>query len=222
MKGLPSWFQIVKVPLLLCGIVCLISVPDLLGLVEWKQYALRPRHWDQWYGIFTAPLLHGCWEHLWSNLPPLFFLSLGITQFYPRISFQVLLGSYVAPGLWTFLAARDSLHLGASGVVYALAFFLFFSGVFRRDLKALTLALIVAMFYGGIVWGILPVEPGVSWESHGFGALAGIILAWYFRKQGDPPQKYAWQQEEDRPEETGPWDYQRWFVPPEGFQHPDK
>lgn len=216
-----SWKQVLKVPLLFVLAVCLVSIPDLLGLVEWKQYALRPRVWSQWYGIFTAPFLHGSWEHLWSNLPPLFFLSLGIRLFYPTISTQVFLTSFIAPGLWAFFAARSSLHLGASGVVYALAFFMFFSGVFRRDRRALAVALAVAFYYGSMVWGILPAQPGVSWESHLFGGLAGVILAWYYRKKDKPPKKFDWEDEEDRPNDTGPWDYRRWLVPPEGFQHPE-
>lgn len=217
-----SWSSLLKVPLLVAAAVCLVSVPDLLGFVEWKQYALRPRHWEQWYGIFTAPFLHGSWEHLGSNLPPLFFLTLGIRWFYPSIFLPVMLTSFVAPGLWGFLAAGDGLHLGASGVVYALAFFMFFSGIFRKEIKALTLALIVAFFYGGMVWGILPDQPGISWESHAFGGLAGIILAWYFRKKDLPAKKYSWEDEEDRPEDTGPWDYKRWMAPPEGFEHPEQ
>lgn len=219
--SLRSWWHILKIPVLIGLSVCLISVPDLLGLVEWKQYALKPRDWSQWYGIFTAPFLHGSWEHLWSNLPPLLILSLGIRYFYPGISTSVLVTSLLAPGLWGFVAARSSLHLGASGVVYSLAFFMFFSGVFRRDRRALAVALAVTFFYGSLVWGILPAQPGVSWESHLFGAVAGILLAWYFRHKDTPAKTYEWEDEEDRPDDTGPWDYRRWMVPPQGFRHPD-
>ncbi len=216
-----SIHYLLSLPLLISGLVCLISIPDLLGLVELKPYALRPRDWSQWYGILTAPFLHGSWEHLFSNLPPLFFLTVGLRLFYPDIEKQVLLTSFIAPGLWTFIVASGGLHLGASGVVYALAFFLFFSGAFRKDVRALALSLVVAMFYGSMVWGVFPGQPGISWESHLFGGLAGVVMAWYFRKKGPPKKRYSWELEEDRPGDTGPWDYKNWFVPPEGFEHPE-
>ncbi len=210
-----------RFPLILSLLVALVSAIDLLGFANWQQYALRPRDWGQLYGIFTAPFLHGSWEHLLSNLPPLFFLAAGLKLFYDKIFWPVLLSGWFATGLWTFLMARSSLHLGASGLVYALAFFLFFSGVFRRDVRSLSLALVVAMFYGSMVWGVFPAQPGISWESHLFGALAGLLMAFYYRKKVDPPSKtYSWEREEDRPDETGIWDYRRHFEPPSGFQHP--
>ena len=102
-------------------------------------------------------------------------------------------------------------------MVYALAFFLFFSGVFRREARSLVLALVVAFFYGSMVWGIFPGEPNVSWESHLFGAVAGIILAAYFRQQGPPKKTYSWENEpEESPyDEVSPWNYESLYPPPD-------
>ncbi|MBN2572806.1 MAG: rhomboid family intramembrane serine protease, partial [Ignavibacteriales bacterium] len=92
------------------------------------------------------------------------------------------------------LLARSSYHIGASGIVYGFAAFLFFSGVFRKDVKSIALALLVAFIYGGLVWGVLPVVPGVSWESHLFGAVSGTFTAYILRKY-DKQKKYDWENE---------------------------
>lgn len=199
------------------GILWLIHTLTYLQGWQTAQLGVYPRVWSEIWGIFTAPLIHGSWGHLASNSFPLLFLSAGVLYFYPEIRWPVLITSYLAPGLWVWVAARSSYHIGASGMVYALAFFLFFSGVFRRDFRSLTLALAVAFFYGSMVWGIFPMEEGVSWESHLFGGLAGIVMAWYFRKRGEPRKKYSWEDEvEDDPlDDIAAWNYQSLFPPPE-------
>lgn len=188
------------------------------------RFGIYPRKWESLPGIFLAPFIHGDWAHLASNSLPLFFLTLGLFYFYRPIAWQVLAVLVVGGGIWVWVAARSSYHIGASGLVYGLAFFLFFSGVFRKDARAIALALVVAFFYGSMVWGIFPaiVEAHVSWESHLFGGLAGIVAAYYYRKKGLPPRKrYAW---EDEPEETGRdgfqfWNYKDYLRPPDGFKY---
>jgi hypothetical protein len=93
-------------------------------------------------------------------------------------------------------------------VVYGLAGFLFFSGVFRREPRSIALSLVIAFFYGGMVWGVLPGQEGISWESHLFGLLAGAVVAFFLRKQDLPERKkYAW---EDEPESDPMDDYADW------------
>ena len=107
-------------------------------------------------------------------------------------------------------------------MIYAMAFFLFFSGVFRTDRAAMALALVVSFLYGSMIWGVLPGRAHISWEGHLFGALTGIALAFNYRKKGPQPKKYRWEEETDPPEgyEFEPWNYQKNFPPPEGFNHP--
>ena len=102
-----------------------------------------------------------------------------------------------------WLAGRPSWHIGASGVVYALAAFHFTSGVIRNDLRLLVLSVVVVFLYGGMVWGVLPLKPEVSWESHLWGAVSGILLAIYYRRFRIRRQKFDWEEEEteDCPEE---------------------
>ena len=96
-------------------------------------------------------------------------------------------------GVWMWIAARDGNHIGFSGVIYALAAFIFFSGLFRRYYRLMALSGIVVFLYGSMIWGVLPIQPSISWEGHLFGAIAGIILAFYYRQQGPQRPKYSWE-----------------------------
>ncbi|RMG68669.1 MAG: rhomboid family intramembrane serine protease [Bacteroidetes bacterium] len=192
--------------------------------IDLGQLGVYPRRADGLIGLLAAPLIHGSFDHLISNSLPLFFLLAGLGYFYRRERWTVIAIAFFAPSLWVWVAGRSSYHIGASGMVYALAFFVFFSGVFRRDRQAIALALAVALLYGSMVWGIFPIQPGVSWESHLFGALAGVILAYYLRGHRPPKQPYSWEEESDEDgleDVLAPWNYKGRYLPPEGFRHPD-
>ena len=141
-------------------------------------------------GIFTAPLLHADIGHLLANTLPLLVLGIIIFFFYRSIAFQLFFWIYLSTGIWVWAAARDSYHIGASGIIYGFESFLFFSGVFRKNPQLLALSLFVVFLYGSAVWGILPVQKGISWESHALGALAGLITAYNFKKEGPPDKTY--------------------------------
>jgi len=134
-------------------------------------------------GILTSPLIHGSWDHLFYN--SLSFLILGaiIFWFYPKIALQSFVWLYLLSGLGVWLFAQpNSFHIGASGLVYGMVSLVFWNGVFRRNLKATVLALIVLVLYAGYFGGIVPGKEGISWESHLLGAIAGIGLAWFYKK----------------------------------------
>jgi hypothetical protein len=92
---------------------------------------------------------------------------------------------------------RESYHIGASGLVYGLTTFLFFSGMFRRDIKLMALSMLVVFLYGGMVWGIFPLFIGISWEAHLFGAFSGLLFAFVYRMEGPQRKVYAWENETD-------------------------
>lgn len=135
------------------------------------------------FGIFTAPFIHADPIHLISNTVP--FLFLGITLFYnyPRISKRVFSGCYFITNVLVWLFARQEQHVGASGLVYALATFIIAFGLFRRDFKSLLLSVIVIILYGSIYYGVIPTQGRVSWESHLFGSIVGLILASAFARK---------------------------------------
>jgi membrane associated rhomboid family serine protease len=132
-------------------------------------------------GIVTGPLVHGSWEHVFSNIFPLFFLSALVLLFYRKVAMQAFWMIYLLTGLTVWLFARPVSHIGASGVVYGLVAFIFWNGIFRRSIRSIMLAVVVMLLYSGMFMGILPQQDGISWESHLFGALVGIVTAYWFR-----------------------------------------
>jgi membrane associated rhomboid family serine protease len=158
--------------------------------VNLSWYGLYPRTIHGSLGIATAPLLHADFPHLISNTLPLLVLGPIIFFFYRSIAFNVFFWVYLMTGIWVWAAGRNSYHIGASGIIYGFITFLFFSGIFRKDSRLLALSLFVTFLYGGAVWGIFPIQPGVSWESHMLGSLAGLLTAYNFRNEGPPPRIY--------------------------------
>ncbi|MBL6449995.1 rhomboid family intramembrane serine protease [Fulvivirga sp. 29W222] len=163
------------------------------------QFGILPRTLSGSVGIFTAPLIHGDIYHLLSNTLPITILGVGLFYFYDKIALWVVLLIYLITGFWVWIAARDAYHIGASGVVYGLLTFLLFSGFFRRDSSTLAISFIVLFLYGGtFLTGMIPENSGISWESHLMGAIAGVFCAVYFRnyKIGALVKQ---EQEEDQP-----------------------
>ena len=158
-------------------------------------FGVFPREVFGLVGIVTAPLIHSNFEHLFTNTFPLLVLGTSIIYFYPESSKKTLPIIYFVPSMFVWAFARESYHIGASGIVYGLAAFVFFSGVIRKDRRAITLTLLTIFLYSGIIVGLFPTKVGVSWESHLFGFLTGLVLAVLFRKN-DPYKKYDWEDEE--------------------------
>ena len=151
-------------------------------------------------GIITSPLIHGGYKHLFANSIPLFVLGSCLLYFYREISLPVFIIIYLLTGLCVWIGGREAYHIGASGIVYGLAGFLFFSGIFRKDTRLLAITMFITFIYGSMVWGIFPdFFPGenISYESHFWGLVIGTVLAFYYRKQGPQRKKYEWEIEEE-------------------------
>jgi membrane associated rhomboid family serine protease len=169
--------------------VILVAVLWIIKVLEWTtgkdigMYGIRPRSISTLYTIFTGPLIHGSWEHLASNSVPLLVLGWLLFLTVPQLAFRLFFLIYFITSLLVWLAARESFHIGASGIVYGLATFLFFTGIFKKDISSMAISLVVAFLYGGMIWGLLPYQPGISWESHLLGALTGTAMAFIYGKQ---------------------------------------
>ncbi|MDH4091319.1 MAG: rhomboid family intramembrane serine protease [Cyclobacteriaceae bacterium] len=146
-------------------------------------FGIVPRTFQGLIGILTAPLIHGDILHLISNSIPLLFLGAVLFFFYSQIGGLVFFRAYFWTNILVWLFARPANHIGASGVVYALAFFLIFFGLFRRDFLSIFISIVIILLYGGVFYGVLPTDPRVSWESHFAGALVGISSAITFSKR---------------------------------------
>lgn len=213
------------IPLALVVIMWGVFATEWILGTDFNYLGILPRKISGLSGVLLAPFLHGDIGHLTSNTFPFLFLLTGVFYFYRKIAWPVLFTSWIITGVWVWIGARSSYHIGASGVVYALIFFLFFSGVFRKEVRAIAISLIVAFLYGSAVWGVLPVQDGVSWESHLFGAIVGTITAFYYRNSGPGRKKYEWEDYEDHDDPTDayqPWNYKSLFQPPEGFKYPEE
>jgi len=166
--------------------------------LELGRFGVRPREFDGLPGILIAPLLHGSFSHLISNTLPLLVLGTGMLYLYPDSAVRVIPAVYLGSGLAVWLLARPSIHIGASGLIYGFASYIFVSGIIRRDVRAIAAAMLVCFLYGTLIWGVLPIETGVSWETHLVAALIGLLMAVLTRRSDTPPRKrYAWEDEDD-------------------------
>ena len=173
-----------------------------LGM-EIARHGLMPRTAAGLIGILTAPFIRADLEHLIGNSVPLLVLGTAFIYFFPTIALRVTAIAWLATGLGVWLAGRSSIHIGASGLVYALAAFLFLSGMLRRQRTQMGLSLLIVFLYGSMFWGIFPIVPRMSWESHLWGAVAGLILAWVHRTEPSPVKDRE-PVLEDEPEEVLP------------------
>lgn len=148
---------------------------------SFSHFGIYPREVDGLKGIFLAPLVHSDLEHLLSNTFPFFILTATIYFFYKKVAVPSFVMIYILTGFVVWLFARPVYHIGASGVVYGLMSFILFSGIFRRNIKSIVLALSVTVLYSGYFYGLLPLKDGISWESHLFGALVGVLVAYVFK-----------------------------------------
>jgi membrane associated rhomboid family serine protease len=160
------------------------------------KYGILPRTIEGLKGIVFYPLIHGSLEHLFSNTIPLLMLGWCLFYFYGNLALKTIFWIYLMSGMWIWISARDSYHIGASGLVYGLVTFLFFSGWYRKEKKVAAISMLVIFLYGSLWWGMLPVKKDVSFEGHIWGALAGFLLAFIFRKQGPQKPVYVWEDEE--------------------------
>jgi membrane associated rhomboid family serine protease len=171
------------IPLRLVFLMWLVFLMDALYQLNLTALGIIPRAIGGLFGILFAPMLHGNFLHLLSNTFPLLFLGTMLFYFYGRIGQTVFLRSYFWTNLCVWLFARPANHIGASGIVYGLAFFLIFFGIFRRDFMSLLISIITVLMYGGVFYGILPTDPTISWEAHFAGALVGFYTAVDFRNK---------------------------------------
>ncbi len=189
-------------------VVLVMWCTHLLGLayqLDLYRFGVHPRHADGLVGIATAPFIHGDFEHLLNNSIPLLVLGWALLYFFPRLSGRVVLGSWLISGLLVWATARGNYHIGASGVVYGLAAFLFTSGLLRKQRTLMGLSLLVVFLYGSLLWGVFPIIPRISWESHFWGAAAGVVMAYLFKEVPSAvqdPKPIVWDDEEEEPAQS--------------------
>ena len=178
-----SLFKTIQFSFVLIVIIWLVHAFKYSTQQSLTHLGIFPRAWDGFIGVFTAPLVHGSWEHLVSNSIPLFVTTAIIQFFYKRVALSSFFFIYVLTGFSVWLFGRSVYHIGASGVVYGLISFIFWTGIFRRNIKSIVLALVVVILYSGYLGGIVPFQDGISWESHGLGGFVGIFVAFFVKSR---------------------------------------
>ena len=190
------------IPAILVLLISTVFFMDKEFGLELYRYGLKPRTLTGLLGILTMPFIHGGFEHLFNNMTALFVLVWFLFYFYKDLGPRILFWIFILSGIWVWISARGTFHIGASAVVYGLVTFLFFSGIFRMYYRLVAVSLLVVFMYGSLVWGILPIQEGVSWEGHLWGSLAGLLLAFIYRSQGPQRPVYEWEEDDDHDDET--------------------
>lgn len=161
-----------------------------------SKYGLYPRTFTGLRGIVLSPFIHGSTQHLFNNSIPLLVLFTTLLYFYREIVWKVLLYGMLLSGFITWLIARPSYHIGASGVIYLLFSFILFSGIIRKYYRLVAVSLIVIFLYGSIIWYIFPISEEISWEGHLSGFIIGLLLAIIYKNYGPQRAKYEWEDED--------------------------
>jgi membrane associated rhomboid family serine protease len=175
-----------------------VKLAEYLGGLDFTRFGIYPRQAGGLVGVLCSPFIHASFAHLFANTAPIIVIGTMLLYGYPRATKVLLPVVYFGSGVTVWMFAREAYHIGASGLIFGILFFILTVGALRWDRRAIALSLVVFFLYGGMIWGVLPVADDVSFESHLSGALVGIVLAFLLRHHDpEPPQKqYSWEREE--------------------------
>lgn len=163
---------------------------------NFNKFGVFPRTLEGFRGVFLTHFIHSNTSHLFNNSIPLFVLLSCLFYFYKNVAYSILLiGGFLTVFL-TWIIARDSFHIGASGIVYLLFSFIFFSGIIRKHYRLVALSLIIIFLYGSMIWYVFPIKEGMSWEGHLSGFLVGFLFSIIYRKKGIVKEEHQFLQTE--------------------------
>ncbi|GAB2780272.1 rhomboid family intramembrane serine protease [Salinimicrobium soli] len=192
---------VIGYPLLFVLLIWIVFWIEIRFGVDFTNYGVYPRRLEGLRGVIFSPFVHSDIEHLFHNTIPLFVLSLSLFYFYRKISWKVLFLGMLLSGILTWLIGRPAYHIGASGIIYVLAAFLFFKGIFSKYFRLVALSLIVVFLYGGLLWYVAPIDPEISWEGHLSGLITGFVFSLIYRKNIARAPKYEWEKDTYREED---------------------
>ena len=197
------------IPLLFLFVSYSLKLIETLEGISFVTLGIKPLAVEGLPGILFSPLIHGDWNHLLANTVPVFVLGTALFYFYKGISFKVFILIYLFTGTWVWFGARaDSWHIGASGVIYGLGSFLFFSGLLRNYIPLMAISLVVVFLYGGLFWGAIPITWNLpySWEAHLYGSISGLVLAIIYRREGPLKPVQVWPEEDELDDDNPFWE----------------
>ena len=185
--------KVVAIPLLAMILIWAVYWLELSLGINFNEFGVMPRTVTGLRGIIFSPFIHGSLEHLYNNTIPLAILLSALWYFYRDVAWKVDVYGVLLSGIITWFIGRTSYHIGASGLIYVLASFVFFKGVFSSYYRLVALSLIVVFIYGSMLWYIFPVKEGMSWEGHLAGFITGLVLAKMVKARIPQTKKYDWE-----------------------------
>jgi len=199
-----KFFLSLIIPVTFVFLMWLVKIIEVLFEFDLSSLGIYPLSLQGLPGIIFSPFIHDDLTHLFNNSLPLLLLAVALFYFYSEVAFKVFSWTWVLTGILVWFGGREAWHIGASGMVYGLASFLFFSGIIRKYFRLIALSLLVVFLYGEMVWGLFPgIYTNISWESHMLGFFSGIALAVWYRKEGPQRPVYEWMDEAEEGKDEG-------------------
>ena len=194
------------IPLIIVALMWAVKIVEVSLGIDLSRWGLSPHSLKGLVGIFTLPFLHANWEHLLSNSVPILVLGTALYYCYPTLANRVLLITWLGSGLLTWCIGNpESTHIGASALVYGLNLFLIASGFIRGNRLLIVISLIMVFLYGGFIWDMIPsiaIPQNISWEGHLSGAIIGVLLAVFLRKEGPQKEVHHWDEDDDEDDDS--------------------
>ena len=185
------------IPLLFLLMMWLVKIIEINFQINFVRYGVFPKTIDGLKGVLFSPFIHKDFTHLINNSYPIIILGGMLFAIYHKIATQLFIWLYFISGFLLWVIGRPSFHIGASGLIYALASFLLVSGIIRKNPRLTAVSMLVIFLYGSMIWGLLPTKEPISWEGHLAGFIAGILVAIFYRNEGPKPKKYQWEIDEE-------------------------
>lgn len=191
------FLKTIKIPVIFVFVIWAVKILEFYFNINLYEFGIFPREIKGLRGILCAPFIHNDFTHLFNNSIPVLILGSLFIFFYKKISCEIFLWLFFISGVFLWGIGRPNYHIGASGIIYALATFLFVSGIIKKDTRLASISLIIAFLYGSLIWGVFPVKENISWEGHLSGLISGLIVAIFYRHEGPKRKKYNWEIEEE-------------------------
>ncbi|QMU66291.1 MAG: rhomboid family intramembrane serine protease [Flavobacteriaceae bacterium] len=190
-----NW-TIFRIPVLFVVLIWLVYWVEITFDLNFNKFGIFPRTISGLKGIIFTHFIHSDTSHLFNNSIPIAVLLAALFSFYREIAYRVLCIGGLLTGFLTWIIAREAYHIGASGIIYLLFSFIFFSGIIRKHYRLIAISLIVIFLYGSMIWYILPIKEGMSWEGHLSGFVMGILLSLAYKKVGTVKEKFQFSETE--------------------------
>lgn len=196
-KKTKNLFKILFVPMMFLLIMWTTHLFQFVFNISFIKLGVLPKTYIGLKGIFLSPFIHKDWSHLINNSYPILVLGTLLFYSYKKIAYRIFFLLFIFSGVFLWMIGRQSFHIGASGIIYSLASFLFFSGIIRKNPPLTAISLVVLFLYGSMIWGLFPINKFSSWEGHLSGFITGLVISILFREDGPKRKKYQWEIDEE-------------------------